>query len=253
LPEVTSTIVGQPVGEFYGFKVQGIVNTPAQLQYLSTHPQNVTGTAQVVTNDPSVSNSIWYGDIEYQDTNHDGVVNNSDRVPLGNPNPDFTYGFTNTFDYKEFELSVFVYGSYGGKILDALEYETAGLSGLYQNQLQSTANFWTPSNPNSDIPAPRAGIGNPNLVMSNRFLESASFLRFQNVRFGYNLPQQWAKYIAMNTLKVYVSAQNLFIITKYPGLDPEIGSTNQNPTLQNIDLGRYPSPRTIQLGVNAQF
>lgn len=253
LPNVTETIVGQPIGEFYGFKVQGVVKTQAQLQYLATHPQNVTGANQVVTNDPSVANSIWLGDLQYEDTNHDGKVDNSDRVPLGSPNPDFTYGFTNTFNYKSFELSVFLYGSYGGKILDVLEYETAGLSSLYQNQLASTANFWSASNPNSNVPAPRAGIGNANLVMSDRFLESASFLRLQNVRVGYNLPPMWAKYVAMRNLKVYLSGQNLFMITKYKGLDPEVGSFNQDPTLQNIDLGRYPSPRIFALGLNAQF
>ena len=89
--------------------------------------------------------------------------------------------------------------------------------------------------------------------MSDRFLESASYLRLQNVRLGYNLPVQWAKYIAMTSLKVYVSGQNLFVITKYPGLDPEVGSFNQNPLLMNLDMGRYPTPRIFTLGVNAQF
>ncbi|MBS1525909.1 MAG: TonB-dependent receptor [Bacteroidetes bacterium] len=248
----TKTIVGQPIGEFYGYKVQGVIKTQAELQYLATHPQNVTGTTpQVVSN--AQGNTIWLGDLQYVDTNHDGKVDSKDQVPLGSPNPDFTYGFTNNFSYKDFDLSIFFYGSYGGKILDVLEYQTAGLSSLYQNQLASTANFWTPGNPNSNIPAPRAGLGNPNLVMSDRFLESASFLRLQNVRLGYTLPSNWAKYIAMNSLKVYVSGQNLFVITKYPGLDPEIGSFNENPLLMNIDMGRYPSPRIFTLGVNAQF
>lgn len=248
----TKTVVGKPIGEFYGYKVQGVVKTPAQLAYLATHPQNVTGTTpQVVSN--AQGNTIWLGDLQYVDENHDGKVDANDQVPLGSPNPDFTYGFTNNFTYKDFDLSVFFYGSYGGKILDALEYETAGLSGLYQNQLASTANFWSPGNPNSNIPAPRGGLGNPNLVMSDRFLESASFLRLQNARLGYNLPSRWAKYVAMNSLKVYLSGQNLFVITKYPGLDPEVGSFNQNPLLGNIDLGRYPSPRIFTLGVNAQF
>jgi TonB-linked SusC/RagA family outer membrane protein len=250
----TRTVVGYPVGEFFGYKVQGVVKTQAQLTYLATHPQNVTGTSpQVVTNDPNVSNSIWLGDLQYQDTNHDGMVDVNDRVPLGNPNPDFTYSITNNFSYKNFDLSVFFYGSYGGKILDALEYQTAGLSSLYQNQLASSAGFWTPSNPNSNIPAPRAGLGNPNLVMSDRFLESASYLRLQNVRLGYTLPAKYAHAIAMNSLKLYLSAQNLFVITKYPGLDPEVGAFNQNPTLSNIDLGRYPVPRVLTFGINAQF
>ncbi len=248
----TKTVVGQPIGEFYGYQVQGVVKTQAQLQYLSTHPQNVTGTTpQVVSS--AQGNTIWLGDLQYVDTNHDGKVDENDQVPLGSPNPDFTYGITNNFSYKDFDLSIFFYGSYGGKILDVLEYETAGLNSLYQNQLASTANFWTPSNPNSNIPAPRGGLGNPNLVMSNRFLESASYLRLQNVRLGYNLPVQWAKYVAMTGLKVYVSGQNLFVITKYPGLDPEVGSFNENPLLMNIDMGRYPTPRVFQLGINAQF
>ncbi|OCX54413.1 SusC/RagA family protein [Mucilaginibacter sp. PPCGB 2223] len=249
---VTRTVVGQPVGEFYGYKVQGVVKTQAQLAYLATHPQNVTGTSpQIVSN--TLGNTIWLGDLQYVDTNNDGQVDSKDQVPLGNPNPTFTYGFTNNFTYKDFDLSIFIYGSYGGKILDVLEYQTAGLSGLYQNQLASTANFWTPSNPDSNVPAPRGGLGNPNLVMSDRFLESASFVRLQNVRLGYNMPARWAKYVAMTNLKVYVSGQNLLVITKYPGLDPEIGSFNQNPLLMNLDMGRYPSPRIFTVGLNAQF
>jgi len=248
----TKTIVGLPEGEFYGYKVQGVVKTQAQLEYLSTHPQNVTGTsAQVVSN--AQGNTIWLGDLQYTDTNHDGKVDENDQVPLGNPNPDFTYGFTNSFNYKDFDLSLSFYGSYGGKILDVLEYQTAGLSSLYTNQLASSANFWTPSNPNSNIPAPRAGISNANLVMSDRFLESASYLRLQNVRLGYNLPARWAKSMSMNTLKVYLTGQNLFVITKYPGLDPEVGAFNENPLLMNVDMGRYPSPRVFTVGVNAQF
>src|SRR6185437_8732709 len=193
----TKTIVGQPLGEFYGYKVQGVVKTQAQLEYLATHPQNVTGTTpQVVSS--AQGNTIWLGDLQYQDTNHDGKVDANDQVPLASPNPDVTYGFTNNFTYKDFDLSVFFYGSYGGKILDALEVQTAGLSGLYQNQLASTANFWTPSNPNSNIPAPRGGLGNPNVVMSDRWLETASFLRLQNVRLGYSLPARWAKRVAMD-------------------------------------------------------
>ncbi|MBS7566664.1 TonB-dependent receptor [Mucilaginibacter sp. Bleaf8] len=250
----TRTTVGYPVGEFYGYKVQGVVKTEDQLRYLAAHPQNVTGSSpQIVTNDPNVANSIWLGDLQYVDVNGDGKVDVNDRTPLGSPNPTLTYGFTNTFNYKDFDLSLFFYGSYGGKILNVLRYQTEGLGSLYLNQTADAANFWTPANSSSNIPAPRAGIDNPNLVMSDRFLESASFLRLQNARVGYTLPSRWAKYAALRTLKVYVSGQNLFVITKYKGLDPEVGSLNQNPTLSNIDLGRYPNPRIFTFGVNASF
>jgi hypothetical protein len=137
--------------------------------------------------------------------------------------------------------------------LNAVKFQTEGLYGLYMNQVQEAASFWTPSNPNSNIPTPRSGFGNNNLVMSDRFLESASYLRIQNVRLGYNLPAAWARYIKMSHLKAYISGQNLYVFTKYSGLDPEIGSLNQNPALQNVDYGRYPTPRVVTVGVNAEF
>ena len=246
----TYTQVGGPVGEFYGYKVKGIIKTQAQLQDLAQHPQNVTGNPEAVTSDRLVSNGVYLGDIEYYG-NNDGAPNT--QYALGNPNPDFTYSITNTFNYKEFDLSIFLNGSYGGKILNALNYQTLGLYSLYSNQRAEAANFWTPSNPNTNVPTPRGGNGNNNLVMSDRFLESASYLKLQNVRFGYNLPERLSRKIAMTHLNVYVSGQNLLIFSKYTGLDPEIGSLNQSPILQNIDYGRYPTPRIITFGLNAQF
>ncbi|MFI5139841.1 MAG: SusC/RagA family TonB-linked outer membrane protein [Sphingobacteriales bacterium] len=247
---VTSTQVGGPVGEFYGYKVQGIISNTAQLAYLATHPQNVTGAPSVVSSDRTIANGVWLGDLQYQGNNN-GAPNT--QYALGNPNPDFTYSITNTFNYKDFDLSIFLTGSYGGKVLNALNFQLESLDGLYQNQLAAAGNYWTPSNPGSTIPAPRATFGNNNLVMSDRFLESASFLRLQNVRLGYNLPSKWARYIKMNHLKVYASGQNLYVFTKYSGLDPEVGSFNQNPTLMNVDNGRYPIPRVITFGLNAEF
>ncbi|MDF2432602.1 MAG: TonB-dependent starch-binding outer membrane protein SusC [Mucilaginibacter sp.] len=248
----TYTQVGGPVGEFYGYKVQGIIKTTAQLQQLAAHPQNVVGIPSTVSSDRTLSNGVYLGDIQYYGENNNGNSPNT-QYALGNPNPDFTYSITNTFTYKDFDLSIFLNGSYGGKILNAVDYQIAGMYGLYQNQLATQANFWTPSNPNSNIPAPRSGFGNNNLVMSDRFLESASYLRLQNVRLGYNLPAKWARYVKMTRLKAFVSGQNLYVFTKYTGLDPEVGSLNQNPTLQNIDYGRYPSPRVITFGLNAEF
>ena len=253
-PQIPATLtqVGGPVGEFYGYKVKGIIKTTAQLANLAAHPQNVVGVPSVVSSDRTLSNGIYLGDFEYYGENNNGNSPNT-QYALGNPNPDFTYSITNNFSYKDFDLSIFLNGSQGGKILNAVNFQIQGLYGLYQNQLATTANFWTPANPNSTIPTPRSSFGNNNLVMSDRFLESASYLRLQNVRLGYNLPAMWAKYMAMNHLKAFVSGQNLYVFTKYSGLDPEVGSLNQNPTLQNIDYGRYPTPRVITFGLNAEF
>jgi len=240
---VTSTRVGLPVGEFYGYQVKDIFRSDAQLR-----------SAPVQFGRPVANNSggTWLGDIQYVDTNHDGKIDALDQVPLGDPSPKFTYGITNTFTFKGFDLSVFLNGSYGAKIFNVLNYQIAGLSGRYQNQLASSANFWSLSNPTSNIPAPRSG-DNPNLLNSDRFIESGSFLRVQNVTLGYTIPSALSKRLQLARLHVYAGAQNLYVFTPYKGLDPEIGSTNQNVFLTGIDLGRYPSPRTITFGINATF
>jgi TonB-linked SusC/RagA family outer membrane protein len=243
---VTRTAVGGPIGEFYGYTVKGIFKTADQLQNAPIQ------FGQPISTTLGAAGSTTLGDIQYVDINHDNKIDANDMAPIGNPNPRFTYGFTNNFSYRDFELSIFLYGSYGGKILNYLNYSIEGLNGLYQNQLAEASNYWSPTNTNSNIPAPKGGV-NPNLNMSTRFLQSASFLRFQNVRLGYNLPSAWAKHIALSRLKVYGSAQNLFVITGYKGLDPEVGQQNQNVFLTNVDLGRYPSPRVITFGINAEF
>jgi TonB-linked SusC/RagA family outer membrane protein len=247
---VTRTGVGDPLGEFYGYEVQGIINSQAQLLYLAAHPQNVTGAPSVVTSDRTVANGVYLGDIEYKGNNN-GAPNT--QYKLGNPSPDFTYSIGNKFNYQGFDLSVFLTGQYGGKILNALAFQTEGLDGLYSNQVAAAGNYWTPTNQNTNIPSPRATFGNNNLVMSDRFLESASYLRLQTVRFGYNLPTKWAKVVMLNRLNVFVSGQNLYVFTKYSGLDPEIGFANQNVLQQNIDNGRYPIPRVVTMGLNAEF
>ena len=246
---------GGPVGEFYGYKSEGVIKTQAQLNDLIANPQNVLGltggASQPITSDRTNASGVYLGDILYAGRDAKGDPNK--EYNLGNPNPTFTYSLGNNFSYKDFDLTVFLVGSYGGKVYNAVSLQTQGEYGLYMNQLSKVLNYWSPSNPNSNIPTPRASFGNNNLVMSDRFLESGSYLRFQNVRIGYNLPQRWASKALMAHLKVYISGQNLFVITKYSGLDPEVGSLNQNPTLQNVDYGRYPTPRLLTAGLDAEF
>ncbi len=241
---VTRTQVGRPVGEFYGYKVKGIFKTDEQLRNAPVQfaPRRVENT----------SGGTWLGDLQFEDINNDGVINIDDQTPLGNPNPKFTYGITNTFAYKSVDLSIFLNGSYGARIFNVLNYQIASLGSLYQNQLASVADFWTPTNSNSNTPRPSAG-DNPNLYNSDRFIESGSYLRIQNVSLGYTLPNSVIRKMKLNRLRVYASGQNLYVFTPYKGLDPEIGSNNQNVFLTNVDLGRYPIPRTITFGINAEF
>ncbi|WP_311953742.1 TonB-dependent receptor [Mucilaginibacter terrae] len=241
---VTRTTVGSAIGEFYGYKVAGIFQNDAQLRGAPVQfgrPINPT------------QSGTWLGDIQYQDLNNDGKIDQNDQTSLGNPNPKFTYGFTNNFSFKAFDLSIFLNGSYGAKILNVLNRTIGGMSSLYQNQLASVAGFWTPTNTGSNIPAPKGGTDNPNLVISDRYIESGSYLRIQNINLGYNLPAKLINRVSLSRLRVYASVQNLYTFTPYKGYDPEIGSANQNVFQTNIDLGRYPIPRTITFGVNAEF
>ncbi len=240
---VTRTVVGGPIGEFYGYKVKGIFKTDAQLR-----------SAPIQFGQPVTSNTggTWLGDIQYVDENNDGKIDANDQVPLGDPNPKFTYGISNTFNYKSFDLTVFLNGSYGAKILNALDYQIADLGSQYQNQLASVANFWTPGNPNSNIPRPISGA-NANVNMSDRYIESGSYLRLQNVTFGYNLPSAFTRHLKLSRIRLYATGQNLYVFTKYKGLDPEVGAANQNVFLNGVDQGRYPIPRTISFGINADF
>ena len=245
---ITRTVVGGPLGEFYGYKVKGVFQTDAQLRAAPIQ------FGYPVSNDPNLGNKrTWLGDVQYEDLNHDGKIDANDQTSLGSPQPKFTYGFTNTFAYKSFDLSIFVQGSYGDKILNLLDRTLGGLANLYQNQYASEANFWSPSNPTSNIPAPRGGTDNANLQISDRFVHDGSYLRIQNVSIGYNFPVKVIRNIKLSRLRVYASGQNLYTFTGYNGYDPEIGLQNQNPLLSNVDIGRYPSARTITFGINAEF
>ncbi len=241
---VTNTVVGQPIGMFYGYVAEGIFK---DLKTLNAAPlqfgQSVgTGAGQT-----------YLGDIKYKDVNGDGVIDAKDKTLIGSPHPKFTYGFTNNFKYKNFDLSIFFQGTYGNDIMNLTKRAGTTNASLYENQLVEAANYWTPTNTNTDIPRPIANTANNNLLISSRYLEDGSYLRIQNLTFGYSLPQDLMAKLKMSRLRVYGSAQNLYTFTKYSGYDPEIGSFNQNPLLSGIDNGRYPSPRTFSIGVNVEF
>jgi TonB-linked SusC/RagA family outer membrane protein len=240
---VTRTQAGVPVGSFFGLKTNGIYRTAAEL----TGPTFAAGFG-------TGNNQTNLGDVRYVDINNDGVINDNDRTFIGNPTPDFTYGFTNSFAYKGIELSVFVQGSQGGEILNFIERTTGGLDKLNHNQLKKYVNYWTPTKTDANVPRPRSGVDNLNLTVSDRYVEDGSYLRIQNLSLGYRLPARILKHLKIvNNLKVYASVQNVATFTKYTGLDPEIGSYDQDALLSGVDNGRYPTPRTFTFGVNLEF
>jgi TonB-linked SusC/RagA family outer membrane protein len=241
---VTNTEVGNPIGLFYGYQTEGIFNDLTALNAAPLQFGQSVGTAPGQT---------YLGDYKFKDVNGDGVVNTSDKTYIGNPHPDFTFGFTNNFRYKNFDLSIFVQGSYGNDVLNLTRRNGTANSILSQNQFVEALNFWTPTNTNTDIPRPINVENNPNYNISDRYVEDGSYARIQNVSLGYNLPQELISKIKMSRVRVYGTVQNLYTFTKYSGYDPEIGSFNQNPLLSGIDNGRYPTPRTFSFGVNVEF
>ncbi len=233
---ITNTSIGQPIQYFYGYQVEGIFQNAADVKNHATQ----TGAAP--------------GDLKFKDINHDGVIDANDRVNLGSYLPKFTYSLNYSASYKNFDLALFFQGVYGNKIFDAEKIIREGMSRLFNSDV-NVLNAWTPTNTNTDIPRAISGDPNSNVRPSSRWIESGSYLRLKNLQLGYNIPMTWLKPATNNLVskvRIYVSSTNLFTITKYTGLDPEVGS--KNGTLTNgIDYGQYPSPRALQVGLQATF
>ncbi|MDI1255602.1 MAG: TonB-dependent receptor [Flavobacterium sp.] len=245
LPVVaTNTVVGHPIGMYYGYITEGLFTTQAELDSAPLQFGQTVGTAPGQTN---------LGDVKYKDVNGDGVVDTSDKTFIGNPHPDFTFGFTNNFRYKNIDLSLFLQGSVGNDVMNLTKRAGTSNAILSQNQFTEAADYWTPDNTNTSIPRPINSESNTNAFISDRFVEDGSYIRIQNVTLGYTLPSNLLSKIKMTRLRVYGTVQNLYTFTNYSGYDPEIGSFNQSPLLSGIDNGRYPSPRTWSLGINVEF
>ncbi|MFZ4770771.1 MAG: SusC/RagA family TonB-linked outer membrane protein, partial [Ferruginibacter sp.] len=218
---------------FYGFVTEGIFQSYKEI---AEHALQTAGT------DPTSSTAP--GDIKFKDLNGDGVINDADRTNIGNSNPTFTYGLTNTATYKNFELTVFVQGSKGNKVLNFTRWYTEGgvSNGNYSN---AVIGRWTA--PGSSNTMPRLVLNDPNnnSRVSDRFVEDASYLRIKNIRIAYTLPAKMAEYLKLKRTQIYVSAQNLVTITDYSGFDPEVGG--------GVDYGFYPQARTFLAGITVDF
>lgn len=228
-----STIVqvGQPLGTFFGYVADGIFQTKEEIAN-------------------SAQKTAKPGDIKFRDMNDDKKINDDDRVLLGSAQPKFSFGFSNTFSLKGFELMILLQGVYGNKLYNVNTGTLENLTGL-QNQSTTTLNRWTPDNTQTIIP--RATTVKPTNRSWDRFVEDGSYLRGKTFQLGYNLPSQIMHRMKLSTMKVYVNVQNLFTITSYSGLDPEVsryGSDNVSP---GFDSGAYPNARTISFGMNASF
>ena len=248
---ITHTVPGHPVGSYYGGVTNGLF-TLADAQGGQIPVQFEVPVATSAT-----SAGTWAGDIRFKDISGpggkpDGKIDNFDVTFIGSPHPKFTYGLTNTFRYKDFDLSLFLQGSQGAKIYNFLRRYLEGAENLYSNQLNTVLDRYTAANTSGTLPR-FTGQNKNNTSVSDRFVEDGSYLRIQNISIGYNVPKSIARKALMTNLKVYVSVQNLHTFTKYSGYDPEIGSFNRSILSMNIDNGHYPNPRTFTAGINAEF
>ncbi|MBR1541886.1 MAG: TonB-dependent receptor [Bacteroidaceae bacterium] len=268
---VTNTVVGQPIGQFWGYKVIGRFDKPEDFYYKDADgnikPVAIPEGASIATS--PTTGGVFIGDYIYEDIDGNGVIDNNDQTFIGSPEPKFTWGFGNTFSYKNFDLSFQFSGSYGNKILN-YGRRWLDITGSTSNQLKTVLDYarlskieatgpedyrnYYVTNPETIQPRLSTESGtNNNFRVSDKYVEDGSYIRLQNISLSYTLPRAWVKHAFLNSVKVYCNIQNLFTITKYDGFDPEVGSLRGTALLNGVDYSRYPSPRIYTVGLNIQF
>jgi TonB-dependent starch-binding outer membrane protein SusC len=257
------TAVGRSIGEFYGFQIDGGVF--ATKEDLETHPRPIKDGLPLPIG--ATNGSIWYGDLKFKDLNGDGFIDEADQTYLGSPMPKFQIGFNNSFTYKKFDLNIFLTANYGNKVFNQLRMngDYPGTSFGYFKSLNNYAklelidpngsatdidNVFV-SNPETKIPGLRNDNTNANNRASDTYVEDGSFIRCKTIALGYTLSDNMLKKAHISSLRVYFNVSNAFLITKYKGMDPEIGSWN--PLSAGYDNGFYPQPRVFTIGANLQL
>jgi len=216
----------------WGYKTNGIYHDDAAAAAGSTY----MGNANVA------------GDVAFVDQNGDGNINELDRTFIGNPNPDFTFGFNFTFNYKRFTLSALFEGVYGNDIANGNSMEIAYAEGNSKNVLKDAYyNAWRPDAPSNN--QPRVGY-DLNEVFTDRIVEDGSYLKMSNITLGYDVPVKWSGFDQIN---LYVTGRNLFTLTNYSGYDPQVTSFMYDGTIMGVDWTGTPNARTFLMGVNVTF
>ncbi len=274
---VSVTEIGESLYNFYGYKVVGVYK---DLEDIMNSPKPEKFPADGVFDRNS---TVWPGDLKFADVNGDNVINELDRTNIGSPLPKFTFGWTNTFRYKNVDLSIFLNGSVGNKVLN---YNLMGrdwnglthMNSVWVNQHNCIADrarlvpvdpekvytdgSWRTditnvqvSNADTRTPRPTMKDPNDNDRISDRYVEDGSYVRIKNITLGYTFPKKLLEKAKIENVRVYCNIQNLYTFTKYRGYDPEVGASTQDSSglTFGVDNGRYPSPMTCSFGVNITF
>lgn len=230
---IDRTQVGQPINSFYGYQTMGIFQNQAQI---NAYTNSSGGLIQ--------PNAVP-GDFIWKDNNGDGTISDDDKAFLGSPLPKVTFGFTINMDYKNFDLMVFAQGAAGNKIFKGLRR----LDIPNANYTTEALDRWTGEGTSNSFPRLTTSDDNGNFSkMSDFYLEDGDYLRFKVVQLGYSIPSNLVNKVGLQKLRLYVTAENLFTLTKYSGFDPEIGGN-----VFGIDRGYYPQSRSFLFGANLQF
>ena len=278
---VSKSVVGESLFNFYGYETDGVYKDWNDLQNSPKPKWSIPSDGKYVR-----GSTVYVGDIKFKDQNGDGIIDENDRTNLGSPFPKMTFGFNNTFTYKNFDLNIFINGSVGNKVMNFNAISLTNMRSAWSNQLTDVNDRarLLPIDPSKDYSAgvttvgglvvynwyddvtnvyvanpgtstPRAVIGDPNNneVISDRYIENGSYVRVKNISLGYTFPKKLIKRIHIENLRIYANIQNLLTFTKYSGYDPEVGASTQNANVYGCDNGRYPSPTTYSFGINLSF
>ncbi len=272
---VSESKIGEPLFSFYGYQTDGVYTSLEDLKNspkTEHYPEDGVSFSQYTT--------PWIGDIKFKDLNGDGKITEADRTNIGSPMPKFTFGWTNTFRYKNVDLNIFISGSYGNKVLNYLNMNTGNMKSAWANQPSSVLNrtkleaidpektydgtdgIWNwydditnvrISNPGAKLPRATTGDPNDNDRLSDRYIEDGSYIRLKNITLGYTFPKALLQKVKIDNVRAYINIQNLYTLTKYTGYDPEIGVSTASVNVMGLDNGRYPSPTVYSFGLNLTF
>ena len=230
---------GEPFGSFFGYQVNGVYQS-----------------AEDIANSPSYDGARIggpkYVDVSGPDGVPDGIIDPNDRTIIGNPHPDFLYSLSFNARYKNFDVLMFFNGSQGNDLYEATRYFT-DFSTFDGSASTRMLDAWSPSNPSSTIHAPYRGASDFELASSSYYVQDGSFFRMKNLQIGYTLPAEKLFNNRVRNVRVYVSGTNLFTITPYKGLDPEVSQINSTFSALGVDSGTYPVGRQYLFGVSVGF
>lgn len=274
---VSRTEEGESLYNFYGYEVEGIYKDFDDIlaSPINTLQQNNPIEDGKWSTDPSKysrTNTTFVGDIKYKDVNGDGKIDEKDKTNIGSPLPKFTFGWNNTFHYKQWDLNVFINGSYGNKVGNYNAMKLTHMNSAWTNQLNdvnsrarlaaidASQSDWynhidnvRVTNPGAALP--RASINDPNDndAWSSRYIEDGSYIRLKSLSLSYTFDKKLVQKIGLDNVRATVSANNLVTITGYDGYDPEVGASTTSSNVFGLDNGRYPSPTSWAVGLSVSF